>query len=287
MITLLFLAATFAWATETSPEIANGEYLTRIAGCADCHSTTYTNWMSGGLPLATQFGTFYAPNLTPSVQYGIGNWSLNNFKRALREGRRPNGQFLFPVFPYRSYSKMTDGDIADIYGYFRSLQPIEQPSRRHELKAPFDQRWLVRFWQWLFLSAKTPLGPSQTLQNSGNRSPDWTRGAYLTEALAHCTECHTPRNDLGGLETQLWMSGGRLPDGNLAPNITSDSVFGRGRWSRTDWVRFLASGMNPENRSVRGEMALVIQNTSALTPSDREAMVSYLMSLVPIARTPK
>jgi mono/diheme cytochrome c family protein len=145
------------------------------------------------------------------------------------------------------------------------------------LQFPYSQRKFLWGWQKLFL------GP--TFESSPEKGPEWNRGAYLAEAFAHCTECHTPRNFLGSLISSQWMGGSDDPvGGRYPPNITPDKINGLGAWSADDWERFLASGRDPQGRFPSAEMAQVIQNTSSLTAADRQALVIYLMSLDPVRR---
>src|SRR5262249_53011288 len=155
--------------------------------------------------------------------------------------------------------------------------------RQHEIDFPFNQRWLLNFWQDLFFTERTEEGDATIRLGAGefvpdaNRSADWNRGAYLVEALAHCTECHTPRNDLGGLQLSLWMAGSSASiPGKVVPNITPDLETGLGAWSVADWQRFLKSGVKPDFHSVGAEMAEVVRNTSALMERDRVDMILYL-----------
>ena len=103
--------------------IARGAYLVNAGGCVSCHlavegdGSTNPAILSGGHALVTDFGTFYAPNITPDVDTGIGDWSAQDFLRALKHGRSPEGSFYFPAFPYRSYAGLNDEDVLDIGAY--------------------------------------------------------------------------------------------------------------------------------------------------------------------------
>lgn len=286
LILLLFCS----WAQAQPPLITrqpnSGAYLVKIAGCADCHTVNANQFMAGGYRLVTPFGAFYTPNITSDDETGIGRWSYIDFRNAIRLGRSPTGKIYYPVFPYRSFTKMTDEDIRKIYGYLKSVPPIQNKVRPHDIRFPFDQRWSLRFWQDFFFSNFTIRRANRIKLGVGPFVPDrtkskqWNRGAYLVEALAHCTECHTPRNLLGALEPLQWMAGSAFTiPGRIVPNITPDTSTGVGSWSKDDWRRFLRTGIKPNRDMVGDEMANVIQNTSSLTDEDREAIIIYLRSL--------
>src|SRR6516162_6828802 len=84
--------------------VTRGKYLVRAGGCFSCHTAAGGQQLAGGRALATPFGTFYSPNITPDPETGIGHWTDAQFLRALREGVRPDGANYFPVFPYPSFT---------------------------------------------------------------------------------------------------------------------------------------------------------------------------------------
>ncbi|HUH85177.1 MAG TPA: cytochrome c, partial [Stellaceae bacterium] len=183
-VALVVLASPLSAAAEAP--LARGALLFRVGDCVGCH----TDKKGGGTPLAvgrpldTPFGRFYAPNISPDKEYGIGGWSEAEFHRALRDGIGRGGEHLFPVFPFASYSGMSDDDIAALYAYLQSRPAVATPSKPHDLYFPFSWRFLMVFWRWLFFSR----GP---LQPVARESAEWNRGRYLAEAVAHCQECHT------------------------------------------------------------------------------------------------
>jgi mono/diheme cytochrome c family protein len=233
--------------------------------------------LAGGPALRTPFGTFYAPNITPDPVHGIGKWSDADFKRALREGVRPDGAYFFPVFPYTSFTDITDADIADLKAYIFSLPPAAKPSRPHDVSFPFNLRFLQLGWRLLNFTPG-PFTPDRA------KPPEWNRGAYLVLALAHCAECHTPRNFMGGLQTSMAFAGtADGPDGDRVPNITPDPETGIGKWSESDIADALELGLNPDGEPLGNSMAEVVRHSTAkLTPADRKAIAVYLRSLPPI-----
>jgi mono/diheme cytochrome c family protein len=267
--------------------IARGKYLYEAADCYSCHGgprggknsgnpAGSLRLPSGGLGLDTPFGTFRSPNITPDKQYGIGAWSQAEFKAALRNGIGRNGEYLFPVFPYTSFTKLTDRDMEDMYAYIMTLPAVPLPNKPHEAKPPFSWRALLIFWRELFFIA----GPMKAVPAQGE---DWNRGNYLVNAVAHCQECHTPRNFLGGLKLSSSFSGNiGGPDKQNAPNITSDVKTGIGNWSIADIEQLLKTGMTPESDIIGSGMKAVVMGTSKLTDADRHAMAVYLKSIPPI-----
>lgn len=232
---------------------------------------------TGGRALRTPFGTFYGPNITPHPVAGIGRWGEADFVRALRLGLRPDGAHYFPAFPYPSFTAMTDSDMRDLWAYLRTLPPSARANRPHELRFPFGWRFLVAPWKWLYFT------PGAFAASAG-RSGQWNRGAYLAGALGHCGECHTPRNFLGGLKTNQWLAGGKLPEGRV-PNLTPTRLK---KWSDSQLKEFLRSGATPEGDVPSDTMYEVIRyTTSQLTSEDLDALIAYLRSLPPLPEEPK
>lgn len=258
--------------------VQRGEYIFTAAGCTSCHTDEKHKgaFLAGGVALSTPFGTFYGPNITPDPTYGIGRWSEADFIRAVREGKGPEGE-LFPVFPFTSFTKMSDADVGDLWAYMKTVPPVAAPSKPHDVAFPFSLRVGQIFWKWLFFT------PGR-FQPDPSKSPEVNRGAYVAQALSHCGECHTPRNFLGGLETGMVFAGNaKGPDGHAVPNITPDAETGIGKWSDGDIADVLKSGMTPDGDFVGGAMAEEVRNTTGkLTDADIRAMVAYLRSLPPI-----
>lgn len=258
--------------------IARGAYLTTAAGCADCHTESKegSRPFAGGRALATPFGTFYAPNITPDPETGIGRWSEAQFLRALREGVRPDGANYYPVFPYPSFTKITDDDMRAIKAYLFAQPTVRQSNRAHDVAFPFSWRFLLNFWKLLFFSP----GP---FQPNPERGEVYNRGAYLVTALAHCSECHTPRNWFGAMEPSRFLAGTpHGPDDKAVPNITPDPQTGIGSWSEQDIITLLKNGQTPDFDFVGGPMGEVVRNTSQLDDADRQAIAVYLKSVPPI-----
>ncbi|HEX3499176.1 MAG TPA: cytochrome c [Stellaceae bacterium] len=278
---LLFAAPLAARAADEAP-IARGAYVFEAADCVGCHTDAKNNGkrLAGGRALATPFGTFYSPNITPNKETGLGSWSYEDFHRALREGISKHGSYYFPVFPYPSFTGMSDQDIADLWAYLQAQEPVAQRNKQHEVQPPFSWRFLQIGWRELFFSP----GP---LQRVPGKDAAWNRGNYLATAVAHCGECHTPRNRLGGLEQGKAFSGNpQGPDNLKVPNITPDVETGIGKWSLAEIADLLKTGQKPDFDFVGSAMAEVVKGTSKLTDADREAIAVYLKSLPPIS-TPK
>jgi mono/diheme cytochrome c family protein len=255
--------------------LKRGEVLFNAADCTGCHTDAKGGGkpLAGGRPLATPFGTFYGPNISPDKQDGIGGWTAAQFHDALRKGVDREGHYLFPVFPYPSFTGMSDADIADLYAYLQSRPAVAQPSKPHEIKAPFGWRFLQVFWRALFFTPG-PLAPVE------GQSAEWNRGRYLAEAVVHCGECHTPRNFLGGLKrSQTFAGNPQGPDGQKAPNITADAETGIGKWTLEDIATLLKTGQTPEFDFVGSGMAEVVKGTGALSDEDRRAIAVYVKSI--------
>lgn len=214
-----------------------GEYLAKAGGCLGCHTETKDKAVpyAGGRELKTPFGTFYGPNITPDPKAGIGKWSEEDFIRAMRHGRRPDGANYFPAFPYPSFTKIRENDLRDLWAYLRTLPPSSQASRPHDLGFFFRWRPLVTIWKWLYFTpgSFTSIAGATDVVN---------RGAYLVQALGHCGECHTPRNFLGGPKSGRTLAGGKVA-GKDVPNLTPT---GLKKWSDRDLQQFLVAGMTPD-----------------------------------------
>jgi mono/diheme cytochrome c family protein len=257
-----------------------GEYLAKAGGCVGCHTEEKKDAVAfaGGRALKTPFGTFYGPNITPHPQAGTGRWTEADFVRAMRQGDRPDGKNYFPAFPYPSFTKTSDADLRDLWTFLRTLPPSARANQEHDLHFPFGWRFLVTFWKWFFF---TP-GPFTDLPG---HSAIANRGAYLVQALGHCSECHTPRNFLGGPKTSRFLAGGKGPDNKNVANLTPT---GLKSWSDKDLVDFFSAGTTPDGDVPDEAMGEVITNTtSKLLPADVNAVIAYLRSLAPIPNEKK
>jgi mono/diheme cytochrome c family protein len=270
---LLVAAASASAADEAS--LKRGEVLFNAADCTGCHTDVKGGGqpLAGGRPLATPFGTFYGPNISSDKEHGIGGWSAAQFHDVLRRGVDGQGLYLFPVFPFTSFTGMSDADIADLYAYLQSRPAMAQPNKPHDVKPPFGWRFLLVFWRALFFTPG-PLAPVE------GQSAEWNRGRYLAEAVVHCEECHTPRNFIGALKHgQAFAGNPQGPDGQKAPNITADPETGIGKWTVEDIAMLLKTGQTPEFDFVGSGMAEVVKGTAALSEEDRRAIAVYLKSV--------
>ena len=258
-------------------DAGRGQYLAQISGCSACHTETTSGAVpyAGGRALKTPFGTFYGPNITPHPQAGIGAWSEADFMLAIREGLRPDGAHCFPAFPYPSFTKISDGDLRDLWAFFRTLAPSDRANQAHELHFPFSSRGLVASWKQLFFKP----GP---MAEDPRQSPVVNRGAYIVQALGHCGECHTPRSALGGPEPKHFLAGTKSgPEGKAVPDITPAKLK---KWTDAELKQFLLSGVRPGGEVTTEAMSEVIRDaTSHLTPDDLAAIIAYLRSLPAIA----
>ena len=267
----LWISAFGAYAQDAK----RGQYLATAAGCAGCHTEEKKDAVpfAGGRALKTPFGTFYGPNITPHPQSGIGGWSEAVFMKALREGTRPDGAHYYPAFPYTSFTKIVDSDSRDLFAYFRSIPPNARASQPHDLKFPFGFRILNHIWKWLFF---TPGG----FAPDASKSQELNRGAYLVQALAHCGECHTPRNFLGVSKKNRFLAGGKGPDNKDIPNITPTRLK---NMSDSDLLQYLQTGLTADGDVAAEPMSEVITNTLAkLSDPDIKALMGYLRTLLPL-----
>ena len=252
--------------------IKRGEYLTTAGDCVACHSVPGGEKFAGGLYMATPVGKIATPNLTPDKETGIGNWTDDQFYGAMHEGIDDKGRYLYPVFPFPWYTKVTREDALAIKAYLFSLKPVHAPTKELKIGFPFDIRTGLITWRTLFFKAGT-------FQPDPKASAEVNRGAYLVEGLGHCGECHNKSNLLGASDWSGKLQGGKI-EGYYAPNITSDGKQGVGLWKKDDIVAYLKTGSKPDHTSVaEGPMKETIQDSlSHLSDADLGAMAAYLKS---------
>jgi mono/diheme cytochrome c family protein len=252
--------------------LTRGEYLVRAADCMVCHTARGGTPYAGGFAFTLPFGTIYSTNITPDKATGIGNYTDQDFLNALHRGVRSDGANLYPAMPFASYSYMTDADALAIKAYLFTLPPVNAPARKNTLTFPFNQRWAIGAWALLFNADKR-------FQPDSSQSPQWNRGAYLAEALAHCGECHTPRNLAFALDNRHKF-GGAVTGGWRAYNISADTAGGVGNWSEAELAAYLASGHAQGHGSASGPMGeAVAESLRYLTPEDVQAIVVYVRSV--------
>ncbi|AWB48542.1 diacylglycerol kinase [Gemmobacter aquarius] len=258
-----------------TPDAAHGQQVFTAAGCASCHMASDATGdaelvLSGGQKFPSAFGTFIAPNISPDPDHGIGAWSVEDLGNALQRGIGREGEHLYPALPYTAYQHMAPQDVVDLYAYLQTLPPDATPSQPHDMSFPFTLRRGLGLWKVLFLD------PDYVV--TADLTPEETRGRYIAEAMAHCGECHTPRNALGGLDRSRWLAGAPNPSGQgTIPNITPAKL----SWSPDEVVEYLTTGFTPEFDSVGGHMAHVVENMSKLPESDRAAVAAYLQRVAP------
>src|SRR5882757_555187 len=254
--------------------VERGAYLARAADCMVCHTTEGGKEYAGGLGFKLPFGTLYSTNITPDKETGIGNYSDQEFLNAVHRGTRRDGARLYPAMPFASYTYMTDADALAIKAYLFSLPPVRAPAPANTLRFPFNQRWAMNFWSALF-------NPDTRFAPDTSKSPEWNRGAYLTEALAHCGECHTPRNLAFALNNRKKFAGA-LTAGWRAFNISSDKATGLGAWSDDDIFSYLSTGNAAGHGTASGPMGEAVDHSfSQLAPEDIRALAVYLRSIPP------
>jgi mono/diheme cytochrome c family protein len=255
--------------------VERGEYLAKAADCMVCHTTAGGKEYAGGLGFKLPFGTLYSTNITPDKETGIGNYSDRDFLNAVQRGIRHDGARLYPAMPYTSYTYISDADALAIKAYLFSLPPVRATAPANTLAFPFNQRWGMMFWSAVF-------NPDTRYEPDTSKSPEWNRGAYLAEALAHCGECHTPRNLAFALNNRKKF-GGAITAGWRAFNISSDKATGVGGWRDEDLVSYLSIGHAPGHGTASGPMGEAVDHSlSQLAPEDVRAIVAFLRSVPPV-----
>jgi mono/diheme cytochrome c family protein len=253
----------------TYSTIERGRYLVNAGDCASCHTNPGGRPYAGGLAVATPFGTIFSSNITPDPTTGIGNWSEQDFYKAMHDGIRRDGKHLYPAFPYPWFTKISVADVRAIKAFLDTLTPVRQENKPTELHWPLNQREVMAGWNELYFR-------DGTFKPDPKKSEQWNRGAYLVEGLGHCGACHTATNVLGASKTGEKLKGGDFGEHWYAPSLTSNLRDGLGGWSPAEIVEFLKTGANGKSAAA-GPMAEVIKNsTQYLGDADLNAIAAYL-----------
>ncbi len=252
-------------------DVDRGAYVARLSGCIACHTDVKSGRgvLAGGTEIETDFGSFFPPNITPHPEDGIGDWSLDDFSRALTLGLDPDGKHYFPSFPYPFYTRLGDQQIVDLWAAVQSVPAVDGGPPPHGLRFPFGFHEGVGVWQRMFFEAGE-LDPVPA------KSDSWNRGRVLAQGPAHCGACHTPRNLLGArIESQRY-EGGEGPGGEKIPAITATVLEERG-WTKEDLIYALRTGVMPDGDNFGGSMAeVVVDGTRYWTDADLSALAEYI-----------
>ena len=259
-------------------DATQGRRLFAIGGCVSCHAADGAKAeqklvLEGGRAFVTAFGTFYAPNITPDPEAGIGTWRAADFVNAMKHGVSPDGSHYYPAFPYTSYARMKTEDLFDLWAYLKTLPSSTRMNTPHAVGFPFSIRRGLGLWKRLYLDPAPVVAVGAELE----------RGRYLVEGPGHCGECHTPRSVIGGLDHARWLAGAPNPDGKgTIPNLTPAGA-DMSIWSEADIAEYLKSGFTPDFDTAGGSMAEVVENTGLLSDEDRLAIARYLKAIPPVA----
>ncbi len=251
--------------------VVKGAQLAAIGECSVCHAGHDGQAYAGGNPVQTPFGAVYASNITPDPVTGIGTWSQAAFVRSMRDGVDRAGGFLYPAFPYNHYTHVTDTDLAAIYAFLMTRQPVSAVSPPTRLPFPMNFRPVMAGWNMLFLD-HAPITPDTS------KGAAWNRGKYLVEGLGHCQACHSPHNALGAEEADHAFTGG-LADGWEGPGLTAASSPAAVAWTADAIYSFLRHGLDNGHAAAAGPMGAVSHDLSAVPEADVRAMAAYIASL--------
>lgn len=258
-------------------KVSSGEYIARAADCAACHTVSGSAPFTGGLKMMSPLGAIYSTNITPDKDTGIGDYSYDDFAKALRQGIAKDGHHLYPAMPYTAFSKINDTDMHALYSYMMTeVKPVHQANRKEGIPWPLNMRWPLAVWNWAFHN-------NAVYQPEKAKSDEWNRGAYLVQGLTHCGTCHTPRG-IAVQEKSLdqngksYLTGGEL-NGWFNPDLTGNVKSGLGGWSKQDIVQFLKTGHTNSSAAFGPMREAIEKSTQYLTESDLNAIATYLKSL--------
>lgn len=281
-VAALIIAFVLMWrpaiAPVSPPAATSFDAQTRLAGarvvalgdCIVCHTAKGGKPFAGGLPLATPFGTIYATNITPDVDTGIGNWSLEAFTRAMRYGVARDGHLLYPAFPYIHFTRMSDADISAAYAYLMTREPVKATAPANDLIFPLNFRPLLAFWNVLFLHPGAQ-------QPDASKDAEWNRGKLLVDGLGHCASCHSPLNLIGGEKAGHAFDGG-VVDGWEAPPLNALGAAPK-PWTKEQLVMYLRSGRASEHGAAAGPMLPVTRDLATVPEEDVQAISTYILSI--------
>lgn len=269
------LSGTAATAETNESLIERGEYIARATDCLACHVGPDGTPYAGGNANITPLGSIVAPNISSSKEYGIGDYSLEDLKRVLRDGKAPGGKYLYPAMPYPAYRGMTDEDIEALYAYLQSIPAVDYaPEASTDLGFPFNIRVSMIVWNAM------NLGEYEAPEGLDDQE---ARGQYLVDHMAHCSTCHTPRDDMMASEFDQYLGGAQLGSW-FAPNITSDEKAGIGAWSNQELADYFRQGQVSYFAQATGPMGEAVHyGLQYLTEEDRLAMAAYLKTVPAIA----
>ncbi|UQS90799.1 cytochrome c [Pseudomonas chlororaphis subsp. piscium] len=283
--TLALLGSASLSAAETDQQalIKQGEYLARAGDCVACHTAKDGKPFAGGLPMETPIGTIYSTNITPD-KTGIGEYSFDDFDKAVRHGVAKSGSSLYPAMPYPSYARVSDADMQALYAYFmQGVAPVVQDNRDSDIPWPLSMRWPLAGWRWMF--APSVAGLQGSGQAQAAEDPVVSRGAYLVEGLGHCGACHTPRaltmqeKALSASEGSHFLAGSAPLEGWIAKSLRGDHKDGLGSWSEEQLVQFLKTGRSDRGAVFGGMSDVVVHSMQYMTEEDLTAIARYLKSL--------
>jgi mono/diheme cytochrome c family protein len=250
--------------------IRRGRELAAIGNCSDCHTVRGGKDFAGGVAVPTPFGSVFSSNITPDAETGIGRWSEEAFRRAMRSGVDREGRHLYPTFPYDHFTNVSYEDDRALYAFMMTREPVHASQHANQLSFPFNQRVLIAAWKLLYLHR-------DTYQPDPTKSAEWNRAAYLVEGLAHCGACHTPRNALGAERVSAAFAGSDVENWRAyALNTQSPSPV---PWDKEALYTYLREGFHPDHGTARGPMAEVVSNLSSVSSSEVRAIATYMADI--------
>ena len=259
--------------------IKQGEYLARAGDCVACHTAKGGKPFAGGLPMETPIGVIYSTNITPDKS-GLGDYSFEDFDKAVRHGVAKSGSTLYPAMPYPSYARVSDSDMQALYAYFmKGVEPVAQENKDSDIPWPLSMRWPLAAWRWMFAPAV------EEHQAQAVVDPVISRGAYLVEGLGHCGACHTPRaltmqeKALSATDGNAFLAGSAPLEGWIAKSLRGDHKDGLGSWSEEQLVQFLKTGRSDRSAVFGGMSDVVVHSMQYMSENDLTAIARYLKSL--------
>lgn len=252
---------------ELKGDPGRGAYVFAAAAGCGCHITE-AGFLAGGTKYEGPFGTVHSKNLTSDPETGLGNWTEAEIVTAFRTGKTKDGEQLFPIMPYHTFSGMADQDAYDLAAFIKTAPPIKNALPEDKLNFP--------------VPAFNPPPAPATAPTEGLE-----RGKYLVNNVSDCGGCHTPTDAQGNPDMSKILAGAPV-EGELSANITPDEATGIGKWTAEQIANLLKTGQKPDGSSVKGLMMLVVQGGfSKLTDADRLAIANYIKTVPAVNNVPQ
>ena len=269
----LLLGGSDPAAAQKPDRLARGKYLMEgIVACGNCHMVRGDKGqpmpergLSGGMVFDQPPFKAYAANITPDLETGIGKWTDAQLAKAIREGVRPDKRVIGPPMPIEFYRHMSDDDVAAIIAYLRAQPAVRNAVPKSVYNMPLPPNY----------------GPALRRVKAPPAGQTVNYGEYLAN-IAHCMDCHTPRDDKGMLLLDHRGAGGQLFKGPWGESVSRDLTphpTGLKDWTDTEIATAVRTGVDRKGQALKPPMGFDFYRN--VNDADMGALIVYLRSLKP------